>query len=302
MQNLRARPYDPLTGRFIGLDPFAGNMQDPQSLHKYAYVHGDPIGDSDPSGLSPGLARMVARIGLFVAYRIVLGWAAEYTLRKAYEKEVNRGDDVWFNLQIGRIGDIDLPPGGMQDQFKLKPDILDRDRHTFYEIKPSNPVGVVLGEAQLFRYFNSIAARWPTETNIRGNWNPSQIIYWIQVPNFLRDVADGRNADVLIELPLIILAKQHSPGLVVYDEGTLSLQAAAVALGTEAVGRYLLNLGKRLGKGNNIDDIADEVEKIFKFPQTHAPGPIGPVQPIGLPPRIAASVAATFGVGGIGGF
>ena len=29
-----------------------GNNQDPQSLHKYAYVHGDPIQGSDPSGLT----------------------------------------------------------------------------------------------------------------------------------------------------------------------------------------------------------------------------------------------------------
>lgn len=42
-QYLRARWYNPANGRFNRLDPFAGNMQDPQSLHKYAYVHGDPI-------------------------------------------------------------------------------------------------------------------------------------------------------------------------------------------------------------------------------------------------------------------
>lgn len=50
-QYLRARFYDPSNGRFNRLDPYAGNMQDPQSLHKYAYVHGDPIGNIDPSGL-----------------------------------------------------------------------------------------------------------------------------------------------------------------------------------------------------------------------------------------------------------
>ena len=50
MQNLRARAYDPANGRFIGLDSFAGNMQDPQSLHKYAYVHGDPVQGIDPTG------------------------------------------------------------------------------------------------------------------------------------------------------------------------------------------------------------------------------------------------------------
>ena len=49
-QYLRARSYDPRNGRFIGLDPFQGNFQDPQSLHKYAYVHGDPIQGVDPTG------------------------------------------------------------------------------------------------------------------------------------------------------------------------------------------------------------------------------------------------------------
>ncbi|WP_197455185.1 RHS repeat-associated core domain-containing protein [Stieleria varia] len=49
-QYLRARFYNPTNGRFNRLDPYTGNMQDPQSLHKYAYVHGDPIGNLDPTG------------------------------------------------------------------------------------------------------------------------------------------------------------------------------------------------------------------------------------------------------------
>ena len=51
MQYLRARYFNPATGTFNRLDPFAGNMRDPQSLHKYLYVHGDPIGGIDPLGL-----------------------------------------------------------------------------------------------------------------------------------------------------------------------------------------------------------------------------------------------------------
>ncbi|MEM9943656.1 MAG: RHS repeat-associated core domain-containing protein [Planctomycetota bacterium] len=50
-QYLRARWYDATTGRFNRLDPFAGNATDPQSFHKYAYVHGDPIQGTDPTGL-----------------------------------------------------------------------------------------------------------------------------------------------------------------------------------------------------------------------------------------------------------
>ena len=33
-----------------GRGPFFGNCQDPQSFHKYAYVHGDPIQGVDPTG------------------------------------------------------------------------------------------------------------------------------------------------------------------------------------------------------------------------------------------------------------
>ncbi|MDR0611326.1 MAG: DNA/RNA non-specific endonuclease, partial [Planctomycetaceae bacterium] len=53
-QYLRARYYDPTTGRFNRLDPFFGNLNAPQSLHKYLYTHADPIQGVDPSGLSWG--------------------------------------------------------------------------------------------------------------------------------------------------------------------------------------------------------------------------------------------------------
>ena len=51
---LRARFYDPLNGRFNRTDPFAGNPQDPQSLHKYLYCHANPINSIDPSGMMLG--------------------------------------------------------------------------------------------------------------------------------------------------------------------------------------------------------------------------------------------------------
>ena len=52
LQYLRARYYDPATGRFNRLDPFTGNAMAPQSWHKYQYAHADPINGIDPSGLS----------------------------------------------------------------------------------------------------------------------------------------------------------------------------------------------------------------------------------------------------------
>jgi RHS repeat-associated protein/uncharacterized repeat protein (TIGR01451 family) len=50
MYYLRARYYNPLNGRFNRTDPFAGDNQDPQSLHKYLYCHANPINGIDPSG------------------------------------------------------------------------------------------------------------------------------------------------------------------------------------------------------------------------------------------------------------
>jgi RHS repeat-associated protein len=50
MYYLRARWYDQQTGRFNRMDPFAGNNQDPQSLHKYLYCHANPVNGIDPSG------------------------------------------------------------------------------------------------------------------------------------------------------------------------------------------------------------------------------------------------------------
>ncbi|KPJ65106.1 MAG: hypothetical protein AMJ43_11415 [Coxiella sp. DG_40] len=47
---LRARWYDSLTGRFNQIDPFAGNLQDPQSLHKYLYANANPVMYTDPTG------------------------------------------------------------------------------------------------------------------------------------------------------------------------------------------------------------------------------------------------------------
>ena len=49
---LRARHYDPKTGRFLSHDPQLGRSDDPASLHRYSYAHNDPVNNTDPSGQS----------------------------------------------------------------------------------------------------------------------------------------------------------------------------------------------------------------------------------------------------------
>ena len=47
---LRARYYNPATGRFLSRDPLNGNAFDPKTLHKYLYAGGDPVNATDPTG------------------------------------------------------------------------------------------------------------------------------------------------------------------------------------------------------------------------------------------------------------
>jgi RHS repeat-associated protein len=48
---LRTRYYNPSEGRFTGRDPFDGMLSEPLSLNKYAYVHGNPVNATDPTGM-----------------------------------------------------------------------------------------------------------------------------------------------------------------------------------------------------------------------------------------------------------
>jgi RHS repeat-associated protein len=56
---LRARYYNPQNGLFNQMDPYAGNTQDPQSLHKYTYCHNDPVNYVDPAGEAELLAEQL---------------------------------------------------------------------------------------------------------------------------------------------------------------------------------------------------------------------------------------------------
>jgi RHS repeat-associated protein len=52
LQYLRARYYDPSTGRFLSTDAFEGVLESPVSRHRYLYGNNNPITYSDPSGNS----------------------------------------------------------------------------------------------------------------------------------------------------------------------------------------------------------------------------------------------------------
>jgi RHS repeat-associated protein len=47
---LRARSYDPTTGRFTSRDPLSGSVENPGTQNGYNYANNDPVNLSDPSG------------------------------------------------------------------------------------------------------------------------------------------------------------------------------------------------------------------------------------------------------------
>jgi RHS repeat-associated protein len=47
---LRARYFNPVSGRLLTRDPWAGVVTNPVTLHRYLYASGDPVGHGDPSG------------------------------------------------------------------------------------------------------------------------------------------------------------------------------------------------------------------------------------------------------------
>lgn len=124
MEYLRARYYNATTGRFNQLDPFDGNSDDPQSLHKYAYAHCDPVNGIDPSGLY---------MATLLGQKVHADWEARIKAKYA-------GFDVRTEQSIvtisGRI---------------IRPDIIHVSFSEVYEIKPLSKYGLK-GHAQLAGY------------------------------------------------------------------------------------------------------------------------------------------------------
>ncbi len=47
---MRARDYDPVSGRFLSTDPAEPDLREPESLNRYSFANGNPYWYSDPSG------------------------------------------------------------------------------------------------------------------------------------------------------------------------------------------------------------------------------------------------------------
>ncbi|MEL7315828.1 MAG: RHS repeat-associated core domain-containing protein, partial [Cyanobacteria bacterium J06559_3] len=71
---LRARYYNPATGRFVSRDPFEGILRRPLSLNDYPYAEGNPVNAIDPTGEVPVIVyAALAGAAIAVAGRFTCG-------------------------------------------------------------------------------------------------------------------------------------------------------------------------------------------------------------------------------------
>ncbi|MGA8673335.1 MAG: RHS repeat-associated core domain-containing protein, partial [Terracidiphilus sp.] len=89
---LRARYYNPLTGRFMSRDPNEGNLHRPATLHKYLYAGGDPINARDPSGR-----------GSIQEYGLSLAILTTYVVQNQLNVIVAVGQEVCFPLELANL-------------------------------------------------------------------------------------------------------------------------------------------------------------------------------------------------------
>lgn len=62
LQYFSARYYDSTVGRFIGMDPWEGSLNNPQTLNKYSYVVNNPTNNIDPTGMIPKDASVLSKL------------------------------------------------------------------------------------------------------------------------------------------------------------------------------------------------------------------------------------------------
>ncbi len=110
------------------MDPFAGNNQDPQSLHKYLYAHCNPINGMDPSGQFfggfSGISIAITITAIVIAVAIVLlvvfyRWVEVDGIKVRY-KDASTVRTALTNLKTNEPGMVRFLRGFQGRNLKIK--------------------------------------------------------------------------------------------------------------------------------------------------------------------------------------
>jgi RHS repeat-associated protein len=74
----RARYYNQDRGRFMTMDPYAGRISQPTTLHKYMFAHADPVNFIDPCGMAEAMELVLINWNIVLralAQAAALAWA-----------------------------------------------------------------------------------------------------------------------------------------------------------------------------------------------------------------------------------
>jgi len=151
----RARYYDQNIGRFNRMDPYAGNYQDPQSLHKYLYCHANPVNGIDPSGKFS----IMLVIGISAIVGIMMNIGGFY-----YKEHVISGLDRIVLVSIS-ISPNDKPSSWSTPQ--IEQELKQTMAPCFNHIKPGQGVRLELVE----RASPSKKLKWTKENGVKLEYN-----------------------------------------------------------------------------------------------------------------------------------
>jgi RHS repeat-associated protein len=110
---MRARWYDPSTGRFLSRDPVAGQPEAPSSLNSYLYAGANPTRFSDPSGMFcvPCVILLVYAVGYVASQVIPTALDVGATVATFADPESDGGERATM-VALTVVGAIDPIGGG----------------------------------------------------------------------------------------------------------------------------------------------------------------------------------------------
>jgi RHS repeat-associated protein len=112
---LRARYFNPLSGRFLTRDPRAAGLRHVRTLHKYLYAYANPVNRTDPSGQRPGFSEWVMIVGAvsLIAAKPMMDNALELAeIGRKMREKFNPG---WWDSEGGGSGGSDHGEYGESD-------------------------------------------------------------------------------------------------------------------------------------------------------------------------------------------
>ncbi len=192
-----SRYYNSDIARFISVDPWEGDMNDPQSFNKYSYVRNNPVKYVDPSGNIPILIAVgVIGVGLFTVDQVGDNAAPASTVSSLVGNMINEGVNPFS--KINKAGKIlksvkNINPKG-RNANKISPNPKATGDHTSikyskegeitgyksYEVNPKNPSGFqetkkVNLDPNTKPHKNSITKEHIGTPNVRENGTPGGI-------------------------------------------------------------------------------------------------------------------------------